>query len=126
MVCVVAVSKDGRWVVTGGGDDACAELKALEVETGIEKTFQGHSREISCIDISADSKLLASGAGDAARIWNLGTGKLVAGPFETVDCVGTVRFSTGSKKVAVNLWTGSRLEVWDIETQKLEIGRAHV
>jgi hypothetical protein len=93
----------------------------LEVETGIEKTFQGHSREISCIDISADSKLLASGAGDAARIWNLGTGKLVAGPFETVDCVGTVRFSTDSKKVAVNLWTGSRLEVWDIETQKSDV-----
>ncbi|KAG1805641.1 uncharacterized protein BJ212DRAFT_1486201 [Suillus subaureus] len=120
-VCVVAVSRDGRWVVTGGGDHDCAELKAWEVETGIVKTFQGHSREISCIDISADSKLLASGAGDVARIWNLGTGKHVAGPFKTVDFVGTARFSTDSKKVAVNLWTGSRLEVWDVETQKLDV-----
>ncbi|KAG1823980.1 uncharacterized protein BJ212DRAFT_1476835 [Suillus subaureus] len=120
-VCAVAVPRDGRRVVTGGGDCDCAELKGWEIETGIVKKFQGHSMEISCIDISADSKLLASGAGDVARIWNLGTGKQVAGPFETVDCVGTARFSTDSKKVAVNLWTGSRLEVWDIETQKLDV-----
>lgn len=46
------------------------------------------------------------------------TGKLVAGPFENVDCVGTVRFSKNSKKIAVNLWTGSRL---DVETQKSDV-----
>jgi WD40 repeat protein len=120
-VCVVAVSRDGRWIVTGGGDFDCAELVARDVETDNVKTFHGHSKEISCIDISADSKLLVSGAGDAARIWNLDTGKLVAGPFETVDCVGTVRFSKNSKKVALNLWTGSRFEVWDVETQKSDV-----
>ncbi|KAG2066419.1 YVTN repeat-like/Quino protein amine dehydrogenase [Suillus decipiens] len=120
-VCAVAVSRDGRWVVTGGGDYDCAELKAWEVETGSVKIFQGHSREISCIDISADNELLASGAGYMARIWNLGTGKLVAGPLETVDYIGIVQFSTDSKKVAVNLWTGSRLEVWDVEGQKLDV-----
>lgn len=121
VVCVVAVSSNGQWIVTGGGDDNCAELKAWEVETGIVKTFHGHSKEISCIDISADSKLLASGAGDTARIWDIDTSKLVAGPFENVDSVGTVRFSKNSKKAAVNLWTGSRLEVCDVETQKSDV-----
>ncbi|KIK46553.1 hypothetical protein CY34DRAFT_772271 [Suillus luteus UH-Slu-Lm8-n1] len=83
-VCAVAVSRNGRWVATGGGYDDRRELRACEVETGIVKTFKGHSRRIYCIDISADNMLLASGSDDQTpRIWNLGSGKLVAGPFKS-------------------------------------------
>jgi WD40 repeat protein len=119
----VAVSRDSRWVVTGGGEwkgAVSAELKVCEVETGTIKNLRGHSRVITCIDISADNTLLASGSFDStARIWNLETGKLVAGPFESVDWVGSVRFSTDSKQLAVELWAGKCLEVWDIQSQKL-------
>ncbi|KAG2746502.1 WD40 repeat-like protein, partial [Suillus brevipes Sb2] len=116
-VLAVAVSKDSRWVVTGGRD---AELKVCEVETGIVKNLQGHSNTINCIDISADNTLLASGSDDwTARIWNLETGKLVAGPFESFHWVGSVRFSTDSKKLAVKLWGGKCLEVWDLQSLKL-------
>ncbi|KAG2341831.1 WD40 repeat-like protein [Suillus weaverae] len=121
-VHAVAVSRDGRWVVTGGGSYDSSELNACEVETGIVKTFGSHSHHISCIDISADATLLASGAMDCTtRIWNLDTGKLVAGPFEAVDSIGAVRFSTDSKKLAVKSWTGGCLDVWDIKTQMLDV-----
>ncbi|KIK35486.1 hypothetical protein CY34DRAFT_16976 [Suillus luteus UH-Slu-Lm8-n1] len=81
-VFAVAVSRDSRWVVTGGGS---AELKVCEVKTGVAKNLQGHSQRISCIDISEDNTLLASGSWDkTARIWNLETGKLVSGPFDRV------------------------------------------
>ncbi|KAG2343548.1 WD40 repeat-like protein [Suillus weaverae] len=125
MVWAVAVSRDGRWVVTGGGD-LNGELKACEVETGIVKTFKGHSDEINCeiicIDISADNTLLASGSFDeTARIWNLETGKLVAGPFKSGGYVGAVRFSPDSKKLAVKLDLGTCLEVWDVQSQKLDV-----
>ena len=63
-VRAVAVSMDSRWIITGGGDwddNAPGELKACEVETGMMKTFEGHSRIVSAIDISMDNKLLASG-----------------------------------------------------------------
>ncbi|KAG2069004.1 WD40 repeat-like protein [Suillus decipiens] len=127
-VYAVAVSMDGRWVVTGGGDYDHGELKVCEAETGIIKTFVGHSKKISCIDISADSMLLASGSRDGtARIWNLETGdlKLIAGPFGGVGWVGAVRFSTDSKKLAVKLDTGDCLEVWEVQSQKsvVRIGR---
>ncbi|KAG1859348.1 hypothetical protein DFJ58DRAFT_288372 [Suillus subalutaceus] len=115
----VAVSRDGRWVVTGGGR---GELKACEVETGIVKIFEGHSRQIYCIDISADSTLLASVSDDeTARIWNLETGKLVAGPFKSIGEIGAVRFSHDSKKLAVKLDWGTCLEVWDVQSQKLDV-----
>jgi WD40 repeat protein len=117
-VQAVAVSGDSRWVVTGGGS---AELKVCEVETGIVKKLQGHSWRIECIDISEDNILLASGSrDDTVRIWNLETGKLVAGPFECKDWAGAVRFSTDAKKLAVELLTGRCLEVWDLQSQKLD------
>ncbi|OAX32980.1 WD40 repeat-like protein [Rhizopogon vinicolor AM-OR11-026] len=120
-VKAVAVSGDGQWVVTAGGDNDHGELKAWEVEAGIVKTFHGHSQEVTCIDISADSMLLASGSDDyTAQIWNLDTGKPVAGPFNTVDWMGAIRFSPDSKKFAMNSWGADWLEVWDIETQELD------
>jgi len=42
-VCAVAVSRDGRWVVTAGGDGD-----------------HGHTNQIECIDISASNTLLSS------------------------------------------------------------------
>ncbi|KAG2750462.1 WD40 repeat-like protein, partial [Suillus brevipes Sb2] len=121
-VNAVAVSRNGQWVATGGGEVGRGELRACEVETGIVKTFKGHSDQITCIDISADSKLLAGGSFDkTARVWNLDTGKLVAGPFKREDYMCAVRFSPDSKKLAVKSWTDRCLEVWDVQSQKLDV-----
>ncbi|KAG1821532.1 WD40-repeat-containing domain protein [Suillus subaureus] len=120
-VLAVVVSRDGRWVITGGGDYNSAELKACEIETGIVKQLQGHSRMITCIDISVDNMLLASGARDfTVRIWNLDTGKLMTGPFKSIGYMAAVRFSLGSKKLAVKSWVGNWLEVWDVQSQVLD------
>jgi len=87
------------------------------------KTFEGHSDIVTCIDVSVDNKLLASGSFDhTVRIWDLNTGKLVAGPFECVDSwVCSVRFSRDSKKLAVlKSGVASCLEAWDIREQTLD------
>ncbi|KAG1859349.1 quinon protein alcohol dehydrogenase-like superfamily [Suillus subalutaceus] len=120
-VYAVAVSRNGRWIVTGGG-----ELKACEVETGIMKTFEGHSREIICIDISAGNTLLASKSIDeTARIWNLETGKLVAGIFKSIGEIGAARQARQDRvKIAtpaVKSGFGTCLEVWDVQSQKLDV-----
>ncbi|KAG2055093.1 WD40 repeat-like protein [Suillus hirtellus] len=121
-VWAVAVSRDGRWNVTGGGDWKSAQLKACEIETGIVKTFEGHSERINCVDISMDNALLASGSEDkTTRIWNLETGKLVAGPFESVIWVAAIRLSTNSKRLAVTSNVGRSFEVWDVQSQKLDV-----
>ncbi|KAG1865665.1 hypothetical protein C8R48DRAFT_772662 [Suillus tomentosus] len=118
----ISVSRDGRWVVTGGSHSGRGELKACDVQTGIVKTFEDHSKETYCIDISTDSTLLVSGAIDrSARIWSLETGKLVAGPFTSLQGLGAVRFSHDSKKLAVKSDVGKCLEVWGVHTQKLDV-----
>ncbi|KIK43524.1 hypothetical protein CY34DRAFT_803777 [Suillus luteus UH-Slu-Lm8-n1] len=121
-VLAVAVSRNGLWVATGGGDGGCGELKVCEVETGIVKTLKEHSSTISCIDISADNTQLASGSFDkTARIWNLETGKLMAGPFKSIGHMGAVRFSPDSRKLAVKFNLDTSLEIWDIQSQKLDV-----
>jgi len=114
------VSRDGRWLTTTGGDGEY-KLKAYGVETGIVKRFQD-PRKISCFDISADGKLLASGSeiDRTVLIWGMDTDELVAGPFGSDDSVGAVQFSSDSKKLAVESSVRKCLEVWDVQTQKLD------
>ncbi|OAX31510.1 hypothetical protein K503DRAFT_703603 [Rhizopogon vinicolor AM-OR11-026] len=106
----------------GGSEDKTIRRWDLQAgkETGIMKGFEGHSRGIRCIDVSVDSKLLASGCGDSTtRVWNLDTGQLVAGRFQSADGSWTGGFSQDSKKLAVNSYCG--LEVWGIQGQKLDV-----
>ncbi|KAG2336883.1 WD40 repeat-like protein, partial [Suillus weaverae] len=115
----VGVSRDGRWVVTGGG-----KLKVSEVETGMVRTFH-EGNGITCIDISMDSMLLAGASiFGSAWIWNLDTGKLVAGPFKCTrdHPVNALRFSADSRKLAV-LSDWKCLQVWVVQAQKLVVTR---
>jgi WD40 repeat protein len=126
-VRAVAVSRNGRWVITvtnnhGGDSD---QLKACEVATGVVRILNKDRLPLGgleCIDISADNTLLTSGSIDGTvRIWNLDSGKLVAGPLGTdVGHVGGVRFSQDSKKLAVVAHYWDCLQVWDAKTQKLD------
>ncbi|KAG2335383.1 WD40 repeat-like protein, partial [Suillus weaverae] len=118
-VHAVGVSGDGRWVVAAGGDDKeCGELKVWEVETGIIRILEGHSQSITCVDISADSTLLASGVGfSMPRIWSLDTGKLVF-EIQSSCSAGAVRFSRDSKKLAVN---SNPKTVYELDASTLEI-----
>ncbi|KAJ8586907.1 YVTN repeat-like/Quino protein amine dehydrogenase [Rhizopogon salebrosus TDB-379] len=83
-----------------------AQIKACEVDTGVVKILNKDRLPLGgleCIEISADNTLLTSGSTDGTvRIWNLDTGKFVAGPLGTnAGYVSAVRFSQDSKKLAV-------------------------
>ncbi|OJA14034.1 hypothetical protein AZE42_06467, partial [Rhizopogon vesiculosus] len=52
VTCEVAVSMNGRCVIPAGEYFGDGGPNAYEVETGIMKTFEGHSREIRSIDVS--------------------------------------------------------------------------
>ncbi|KAG1769919.1 hypothetical protein EV702DRAFT_1250043 [Suillus placidus] len=90
----VAVSKDGRWVVTSShtpGQDDIGELKVRNVETRVMKAFEGHSHHINWVEISADSRLLAGQSWDGHAtgvtwIWSLESGKL-SGLLHTLETV---------------------------------------
>jgi len=119
-VRAVAASRDGRWIVTASEDDGVLwELKALEVKTSIMKTYEGHSGDMLCISISADSKLLASGSiGGIVWIWSLETGNPLTGPFTSRYKADVSQISQDSRKLAAK---SGAIEVWVIQEQILNV-----
>jgi WD40 repeat protein len=120
-VLKVGVSRDGRWVVhVIAGEKG---IKVSEVETGIVRTFDEDSW-IDCIDISADSTLLAGASWNQVRIWNLDTG---ASPFKIGGYLyEALGLSEDSRKLAVRSSDSKErhLQVWDVQTQKLDVQKS--
>ncbi|GKU15117.1 unnamed protein product [Fusarium langsethiae] len=83
-------------------------------------TLEGHSRWVSSVVFSHDSKKVASGSNDKTiRIWDAETGKCKRELEGHTEWVNSVVFSHDSKKVA----SGSddeTIRIWDAETGKCE------
>lgn len=70
-VLSVAISPDGRWVVSGSKDRSIQFWDVLNGE--VQFMLQGHKNSVISIDLSRAGGLLASGSGDChARIWSYG------------------------------------------------------
>jgi WD40 repeat protein len=70
----VAISGDGRQIVTGSSDKTAI---LWEAATGRQRqTFQGHTNDITSVAISPDSKHLWTTSADGSTgLWDLATGK---------------------------------------------------
>jgi WD40 repeat protein len=76
-VTAVALSKDGKWLVTGGWDDTA---RLWEVATGKQIHAYRHNSDgqmVRSVTLSDDGKWLATGSFGAARLWEVATGKLI-------------------------------------------------
>lgn len=128
----VALSRDGKWLVTAAGQTA--HLWDLASAREI-RTFRGHTKDILSLAVSNDGKRLATGGNDStARLWDMDTGKeiftfrepsapgslrhvLRAAFREPENEINSVALSRDGKWLA----TGSEdhtARLWDLETGK--------
>jgi WD40 repeat protein len=70
-------SKDGRLIIGCGTD---GKVIVADGRTGITiAPLMAHKGTISCVDIDAQGRRLASGSQDLIALWDLGTGRMIVG-----------------------------------------------
>jgi WD40 repeat protein len=68
-------SKDGKYIVTGGNDNA---IKVWDTTGTLLRTLTGHTGAVQSVKISDDGQYIVSGSrDDKIKIWELATGNLV-------------------------------------------------
>jgi WD40 repeat protein len=107
-----ALFVDDAHVVSTSGDDS---LRLWNYATGAElRRYEGHRGTVYTLDVTADGKLLASGARDGLVIvWNIETGQEQARLNLGVDTVWGVNFTRDGERLLVGTSSGQVL-LWDV------------
>lgn len=119
-VNAVAVSTDGRFVVSGGGDNT---VKLWDVESGgLIKTFVGHSNRVTSVYLSADkagNSRIVSGSDDhTVKLWDVKSGGLIKTFEGHTDYVQSVSVSPDNRTI-VSGGLDNTIKLWDMETGRL-------
>jgi len=113
----VAVSQDGRTLVSGSADKT---IKVWDLQTRqLRRTLTGHTDTVRAIALSQDGQILVSGGGEkTVRLWNITTGRPLGrllghgGPVWTVAISqdGQTLFSAGED---------GTVKLWNLQTGEL-------
>lgn len=110
-VLSVAISSDGRKVVSGGVDYS---VRIWDVESAqADNIMFAHTANVSCVRFSPDGTRILSGSLDkSVRQWSLATGTELHLPLLLADEVSAVDYSpTGDTLLTANLKSG-RITLW--------------
>jgi WD40 repeat protein len=110
----VAITRDGRWVVSASDDKT---LKVWDVKTGRElRTLAGHADVVNGVAVSGDGRRAVSASQDQTlKVWDLETGRelhTLTGHTREVKSVAM----SGDGQRAVSVAYYDPLKVWDLET----------
>jgi len=83
---------------------------------GLIRTFEGHSKWVTCLSPSVDGKYALSGSGDnTLKLWEIGTGKCLRTFNGHSDGVRSVSLS-GNARYALSGSNDKTLKLWEVET----------
>jgi WD40 repeat protein len=110
-VNALALSADGKLLVTGGRD---GDLRLWDAGSGkLNLTLSGSGQPINAVALSSDGRLVAAGAQDGStRLWELASGKLKTTIQGHQGGVGAVCFSPDGKMLAT-AGDDSIARLWD-------------
>lgn len=115
VVRAVAISPDGKTVLTGGLDH---QARLWDAQTGRPSAAPlTHAERIFAVAFSADSKLAATASADGtARLWDTATGEPRSPPLSHGRTVHAVGFSPDGSMLLTGADDGARL--WDVRSGK--------
>ena len=120
IVRAVAVTPDGRRLVSGGDDHT---IRIWNLASGkLERTLEGHTDSVRAVAITPDGRRIVSGGTfDAVRVWDLASGKFVHTIVGQAGyrAVYSVAVSPDGRRV---IWggAGAAVQVWDLASGRIE------
>ena len=113
-VAGLSVSKDGRYVLSGGNDKT---VRLWNLQTfREERRFQGHTESVWCVAFSPDGKLALSGGVDnTVRLWDVDTGNELRRWQGHEGTVYSVAFSPDGRRVLSGA-LDMTVRLWDLKT----------
>ena len=117
-VQAVAVTPDGRRVVSGGSE---GKLHVWNLDTGaLERSMAGHEEGVQAVAVTPDGQRVVSGGDEGMlRVWNLDTGALERTLAGHEDWVLAVVVTPDGRRV-VSGGSEGKLHVWNLNTGALE------
>ncbi|KAG2051102.1 WD40 repeat-like protein [Suillus hirtellus] len=122
----IALSPDGKTLVSRSLDGAVTAVKLWSIDTGkVIKTLTGHTDTVpmcwspdggQVLGISARSSRTAEGS-QTFRVWDVKSGETIVGPIKAGGFLHTVCYSPDGKVIATAGDDG--LKIWDASTGKL-------
>ena len=116
----LAVSRDGKWIVSGTTSgrvavwDAESHLKVSE--------FSAHHSWVRVVDVSPDATRIATGSKDrTVCVWSLSTGQRLLGPLQHNSSIGAVKFSLDGHLLATATWWRDSVRIYDAQNSNLHI-----
>ncbi len=113
-VCSVALSGDGRYVISGNRDGT---VKVWESATALEaKTLSGHRAAVGSVAISADGRRIVSGSHDqTVKVWDAHSGLEQFTFVGHMGAILAVAISADGRRV-VSAGADGTAKVWDTAT----------
>jgi WD40 repeat protein len=110
IVCSLAVSADGKILVSGSRDKT---IKIWHLETGeLLNTLNGHRDGVHAITLSPNGQMIASGSADKTiKLWHLETGELLATFTGHTHTVTALAF-TASGELLVSGSLDKTIKIW--------------